>query len=72
MQWWKVVKWQFSYSSLRVLQAFERVGDTYAQCVSQHLDSFDGWVGATRLDAGHVRPGQAAPICECFLKLDLN
>ena len=24
MQWWKVIKWQFSYSSLRVLQTFEQ------------------------------------------------
>lgn len=63
----KVVNGSFRIVIRRVSQAFEQGGDTYAQCVSQHLDGVDGWVGTTRFDARHVGSGEAAPICERFL-----
>lgn len=46
---------------------FEQSGDAHAQCVGQHLDGVDGRIRASRLDAGHVGPGEAAPISEGFL-----
>jgi hypothetical protein len=46
---------------------FEQSGDAHAQSIGQHLDGVDGRIRSSRLDAGHVRPGKAAPISECLL-----
>lgn len=47
--------------------AFEEVRDADAQGVGQHLDGVDRWVGTARLNARHVRPGEAATISKRFL-----
>lgn len=45
----------------------EQSRDTHAKSIGEHLDGIDRRVGSASFDAGHIRPGEAAPISKSFL-----